>query len=359
LFSLGDLLPIQKICYHFLPMMDSFRHPGTIRVFTTIGIIILSACSLDDFIKNGKDKKVLWLSYLIALVLAGLTLYFIFSANGKDPSHTVLLKSTAELKEFLHGLNYNRFAAFIGILQLLFIIAFIIMQHRQQLLKKWLVPVIVSNLILFAWIALPFTVVSQYHTKTVNSYMESFPEGYPDINLNASVESEVVSDSVFISLHGYHNFYNKKITIQDHIITPTLNTAYGNFLHDKALRKTLKDYPFAFIIDSTGNRLEDEIHLKEFSPNRFVFEVSSKIPGRFVIFQQFNHNWKSKVNGMESPLIKTYHAFMGTRLPAGRSVIEWYYYPKRVYAAMMVSGIFLIILLFYFAWQRKLKTVHD
>jgi hypothetical protein len=62
---------------------------------------------------------------------------------------------------------------------------------------------------------------------------------------------------------------------------------------------------------------------------------------------------------MESPLIKTYHAFMGTRLPEGRSVIEWYYYPKRVYAAMMVSGIFLIILLFYFAWQRKLKTVHD
>jgi hypothetical protein len=39
LFSLGDATPLRHWCYQLLPLMDRFRHPGIIRLFTTVGIL--------------------------------------------------------------------------------------------------------------------------------------------------------------------------------------------------------------------------------------------------------------------------------------------------------------------------------
>ena len=36
LFSLGAAFPLRKFCYDHLPLMNLFRHPGTMRIFTTI-----------------------------------------------------------------------------------------------------------------------------------------------------------------------------------------------------------------------------------------------------------------------------------------------------------------------------------
>ena len=41
LFSLGPLTPIRGWSYQFLPLMDSFRHPANIRLFTSLGILLL------------------------------------------------------------------------------------------------------------------------------------------------------------------------------------------------------------------------------------------------------------------------------------------------------------------------------
>ena len=347
LFSLGNLIPLQKLFYDFIPLMNTFRHPGTIRCFTTIGMIILAAYPLDDFLKAGKNRKVLATAFM-ALVLVLISIIYLFIYSPEEDTGFVLSFNPSVLKDYLYHLSFDKFTAFILTVQLLFLISFISVLVRDRFPKKLFLGLVLFNSILFGWMGLPFTVVSQYKTAEVNNYINSFPDNYPLLQTNASVESEVISDSIPISVYGYHNFYNKKITIQDHIITPTLNSDYEVFLENRQLRQSLKGYPFVYMTDSNGKRVYALIQLTHLDPNRFVFDVQAPTNGKLVLFQQYNHIWKASVDDKEIGIQKANIAFMSIDVSAGNHRVEWKYKPSRVCVAIIVSIVSLLLILFYF-----------
>lgn len=355
LFSLGSLIPFQKFFYDFVPLMNTFRHPATIRVFTSIGMIILAGFALNNFLATSKDRKVLATAF-ITLVLILVALIYLFVYGPEEDTGFVMSFNPAVLKDYLYRLSFDKFSAFILTVQLLFIITFISILVRDRFPKKLFIGLVLLNSVLFGWMGLPFTVVSQYKTVDVNTYITSFPVGYPVLNTNASVESEVVSDSIKISVHGYHNFYNKKITIQDHIITPTLNRDYEIFLQDKKLRTALKGYPFVYMTDSNGHRTNAFIQLGYLNPNKFEFKVQSPLGGRLILFQQYNHNWKATINKNRVPISKANIAFMSIDVPAGDHEIQWEYKPVIVNRAIIISLVSLLLILFYFVIIRIRKN---
>ncbi|MEO7983564.1 MAG: YfhO family protein, partial [Bacteroidota bacterium] len=199
--------------------------------------------------------------------------------------------------------------------------------------------------------------------------------GYPAPDIHASAETAVISDSSGVALYGYANFYNKKITIQDYVITPTLNKDYEAFNADQKLRAAMADYPVAWLNDTLLDKTPDSIFtnkrfsiysdkaakpvihsqngsgnisLTHFSPNSFSFTVNSAVPSILSIFQQYNHNWKIKVNGATAPLLKMNIAFMGIRVPAGESTVEFRYKPSRVMSAIFLSVASIILLILFF-----------
>ena len=341
LFSLGNYVPVQKLFYQLVPLMNTFRHPATMRAFTSIGMILLAAYALDNFLRTGKDRKMLAGAF-ITLVLILLGLIYIFVYGPDEDTGFVLSFNPATLKDYLYRLSFSKFTAFILMVQLLFIIAFISIVVRKVFAKKVFIALMLLNAVVFAWMALPFTVVSQHATATVNNYIRSFPDGYPLLPANAPVEAEVISDSIPISIHGYHNFYNKKITIQDHIITPTLNSNYETFLQDRGLRQSLKGYPYVYLADSAMQKASADIKLLELQPNRFLFAVNNAAPGKLVLFQQYNHNWKAVIGNQEMKIEKAHRAFMSVSLPAGNHRVEWHYHPGSVWSALILSLITLL-----------------
>jgi hypothetical protein len=357
LFSLGNLIPFQKFFYDFVPLMNTFRHPGTIRVFTSIGMIILAGFALNKFLAAGKDRKVLATAF-ITLVLILVAIIYLFIYGPEEDTGFVMSFNPAVLKDYLYRLSFDKFSAFILTVQLLFIITFISLLVRDRFTKKLFIGIVLLNSVLFGWMGLPFTVVSQYKTADVNNYINAFPDGYPLINTNASVESEVISDSIEISVHGYHNFYKKKITIQDHIKTPTLNRDYEIFLGDKQLRTALKGYPFVYMNNNSGQRIDASIRLSELNPNKFVFNIQSSSGGKLVLFQQYHHNWKATMDNKQVPITKANLAFMSILVPAGDHVVQWEYKPVNVNTAIIVSLVSLLIILFYFVLTsiRKKQT---
>lgn len=357
-FSLGNLTPVQKFSYHFLPLMNTFRHPGTMRVFTSIGIILLAAYSLDAFFKRGKENKIQWLCYFGLILFFSSAIYFIVTEPHQLNSIQFNL-NTAALKQFLYNLSFQKFSLFICILQIIFILAFLFFQQRKIFSQKTLITLFVLNSIVFAWIGLPFTVVSQYKTSEVNNFIHSFPDGYSLPDVNASVESEVYSDSIQISPHGYSNFYNKKITIQDHIITPTLNTDYNQFLENKSLRSQLKDHSFVYVTKDSVSIQPAEIKLLKFTPDRFYFQVNSPVSGNLQLFQQYNPNWHVAINGKPVDIQKSNIAFMSVNISAGTSLIEWKYSPKKVYIGMILSALSLIVIVFYFVFKKKRNGIYE
>lgn len=231
------------------------------------------------------------------------------------------------------------------------------------------------NSLLFCWIALPFSFVSRVRTSTVNQYVQSFPKGYPIPVISSSVEAAVISDSSEIPIEGYANFYSKKITIQDHIITPTLNKDYEIFYSDHKLRKLMDGYPLAWLNDTLVKETPDSIPgnkkfsiyqpgmkkppviplnsngnilITGFTPNSFKFSINSSSPAFISIFQQYNHNWKAKVNGSVVPVLKMNIAFMGVQVPPGESTLEFVYKPAKVITAIWLSltALFIISLIY-------------
>jgi hypothetical protein len=357
LFSLGASTPVQEFSYRFLPFMDTFRHPGTIRVFTTIGILLLAAFQMDVFFRGEKQKWAVKAVYAIGAGLIVLIGWLLFS--GSISTGWTLSGSPAGMKQLLDRLTFHDMLLFISLAQLAFVGLFLF-YYRKKFSTRVFVVLFALNSLVFGWIGLPFTAVSKERTAAVNGYIASFPDGYPLPDVRASVEAEVVSDTIVISPYGYHNFYNKKITIQDEIITPTLNSDYEDFLNRFDLRSSFTGVPFIFVADTLRNDSllypaagQYAIRVKSFKPNRFVFEVTSNGTGPLFIFQQYNHNWEAKVNGEETPVTKSNIAFMSVSVPQGRSTVEFSYRPVNVYRGMMVSGLVILVLLYYFVLRKR------
>ncbi len=382
LLSLGSFTPLHKICYSILPGFNTFRHPGNIRLFTSIGMIMLAALYTKQLWQLSKEeiqKKLNIATYVLLGILLLPVIYSLVFQAGVISNITASLKA-GQPKAILDSLRFPSMLLIQALLQLGFL-ALMIWQIRKNSRNKYFLPVLIAaNSILFCWVALPFNFISQIRTKEVNQYVKSFPDGYPLPDLKASVEADVISDSTRIPIYGYPNFYSKKITIQDHIITPTLNKSYETYNSDHKLRKLMKGYPFAWLNDTIVYKIPDTINKKfsyacyakrekwkdrtkgslellEFSPNKFVFKAVTDQITVLSLLQQSNFNWDVFVNGKKQFRVRVDHAFMGVPIPAGESIVEFHYKPTTVIIAAWISLTMIVFLigftLIYYFRKRK------
>ena len=370
--SLGSSTPLHKLCYSILPLFDTFRHPGNIRLFTSIGIILLAAFYANHLLHSKDDytrKKLFAVLYALITALGLLSLYFLFQTGVRN-NIAAAFQNIKQPKIFLDEFSFNSFFLIQCIAQILFISALIILLRKSSIRKGITAGLFTLNSVFFCWIALPFNFVSQVKTSAVNQYIESFPKGYPIPAIGTSVEAAVISDSTDIPVYGYPNFYSKKITIQDHIITPTLNKDYETFYTNHKLRRLMDNYPVAWLNDTLVDKIPDtisgtkkfsiyhtdkpfipslqpaagngHINIIRFTPNSFALKINSPSPAYMSIFQQYNHNWKAKVNGSATQVFKTNIAFMSVLVPQGESIVELVYKPARVITAMWLSLIVIL-----------------
>ena len=389
LFSLGGATPVREWCYRILPFMDSFRHPATIRLFTCLGILILAASAFDKFLSNSFPvrKKILILSGLFTIIL--IVIMAIYS-HGSNIFRKLSVGnySINGIKQLIDTLTFAELAFVQSLLQLIFILFFFLIILRKNINKRFLSALMIANSIVFAWIGLPYTAVSQVRTSEVNAYLNTFPKGYPPPALYESIQSATNSDSVVISPLGYAGFYNKKISIQDHVITPTLNSNYESFLEQKNLRMQFNTYPYCYFADKSfelplpsidsflnkkiivfdvierpdliNNFSKGMIVLKNFNPNKFEFETTNPGFSLFNLFQQYNKNWTATVNGVSYYVYKTNIAFIGILVPPGTNTITFEYKPRYVHSALQITIVTLLIIATHFIlnWRKKFRSAH-
>jgi len=376
LFSLGDSTPVREWCHRFLPFMNTFRHPASMRIFTTIGIIVIAAHALNKFLihKETTAKKIKIITATIIILLLGIQVYYIFQSD------LFQLMGQEKGKSLIDKLSFADMAVLQGIIQTAFISLFLISVSKE--LKKYIPALIMINSIIFCWMALPFTFISQVKTSSVNQYIASFPANYPlpDISKSLIVAS---SDSSTASPLGQEKFYNKTISIQDHVITPTINTNYINFLKDTLLRKKLTNYPFAYFSDSTvlsttglpdsgrivlferigriieiNNHTTGTISVVKFESNKIELEVTANNDGLLNLFQQYHHGWRAFENNTELPVYRTNRAFISVPVSAGKHTVQFRFEPHDyIRITIYVSSFTLLLISIFFILQfRKKRT---
>lgn len=339
LFSLGNATPIRSWFYHAFPLMDSFRHPSTVRLFTNIGLLLLSGFGLINFVNEPADKLLILLCKILSIVFCVSLLLII---NNNDNFLHVIDIATSfksqheKLKNIIDKSSAIDWAIGGIVIQTLFLFALII--YQKPLNRAKIVSISIINLSLFTWMAMPYTHASQYPTSSVNSFIRSFDKGYP-LSLAKLQVKDNNADKNDVHLFGYKNYYKKRITIQDFIYTPTINSSYRNFLKDSLVRQEIMHHPFIYTNNNTP------IIIKKFTPNRLQFNVTLKSPSTVFITQQYNHNWSAIVNSYPHKVERSNIAFMKIKLPKGNHKVIMKYMPKYIWITLSLSIVTLCIIL--------------
>jgi hypothetical protein len=350
LFSLGAATPVHQFCYQMLPLFRTFRHPGVMRVFTSLGLIVMAAYALEEC-WQGKQQRLFQRIVMIALGILLMTAFLLLATGSLTGLTSLKSLQASAIKAWIDTISFEQLSFFVLTLQIIFLTLFLLLAKRR-VHQRMLPTILIANSVLFAWAALPLTAVSQYRVAAVNSFVASFPDGYPANIMNAPAETGSPSSPFSITVHGYTKFYDKTITVQDHLVTPTITRDYEAYLENSKFREKLKGYPLAYVLDESNGQRVDTVQLMHISPNRFVFDVHIKNPGRLHLFQQFHHSWQATVNGKKAEVAKDQIAFMSIAVPAGRSQVVWQYDPVHVKYAMVLAAITLCCLL-YFVFQKK------
>jgi Bacterial membrane protein YfhO len=391
LFSLGSVIPLREWCYRFLPLMDVFRHPASMRLFTTIGILLIAAWPLHEFFENPKrfnKHRLGFITLSLAIIIAALmTTSFAhtdFLPKAGGLFRNITSGNRAGLKAVLDSFTFNDYVIIQGLIQLAFLGLFFWFTWKPTERKLRFIPnLFLLNILLIAQLSIPFTFVTQVSPKAMNRIIKNSPDGFPAPALNQALPVYRLNDSTQNFEEALAGFYNKKPGIAEHVITPTILTAYDQFLSDSLLRNTVGRYGFAYCADavvtagSTLSLTDSSRHyifmdgaaqpigpvnnagssIKSFSPNSMTFSISNTGNTYFTVFQNYQPGWKVFVDEKEQPVLQANKSFLCVYVPAGTHTVRFVYRPVWVLAGMGVLLLSLAALLFLFFKRKKYDTV--
>lgn len=376
LFSLGDITPVRKLCYDYLPLMNTFRHPAQVRIFLIFSLLLLTAPGLKRIITGDSDNMALSKTkFSLVVITCSILLTTIIALAQPDSSSIFkLLKNStgiSSLKTTLDNLHLNQAIVISASIQLLFITGYIIWLRKRNsylLSSLW-----IANLFIMAQLALPATFVGMANPKEINAYINNSPAGFPTESLANTLKENSEDATVAFNQISLSYFYNKKIGISKVANSPAFLKQQEEFLNNSVLYDYTASMPAVYIADQTfnlagtnslkesntchfavttyvlnkGNSCDSasKVRISKLSANRFEIETESSTPGFLVLTQNYNHHWKVKTDNKSAEIYKTNLSFMGTPLQPGKHLIVFEFKPVNTIAAIWVMAGSIILLL--------------
>lgn len=384
LFSLGRVLPVRQFFYNYVPFTNLFRHPANMRLFTTIGLVILSAFSMDDLITLVKKNKA---GFYRAITMGFISLICIALIVFFESSHLykkVALFSNSFLsapdkrgfiKDFYDSLTFADAIFLEGTIQMVFLLAFLLLLRKGKKINiKWMAVLFVSNAMFLAQLSIPDTFVTQRSPYKINSFIKESPSGYPLPDLETSIAENTAREEATNREYGCAAFYSKNLVQVQEELNPSFTNSLRDFDLAPAVNKTVLQYPVCYFADTVvhlrdsskklpthkkilfvadssqatgssnlpGNK--NEIVIKQFAPWGLFFKTSTSEPGLFVLFQNYNINWKLFIDGKKSLIQKGNISFMYAEIGKGTHSIQFLYRPPYLAYSIIISLSTLIIM---------------
>lgn len=377
LFSLGDATPVRKLFFHYVPLMNFFRHPGTMRIFTTCGLLIISSFAMDDFFIALKNKSIKYYSLLSTAAMLLIAIVMTLQLNSNHLIATILtfkdgFSSTADkrgfIKLFYDSFSYSDAVLLEGIIQLLFLLSFIyLVKRRKQVASKFIIGLFILNPIVLAQFSIPVTFVTRQSPAKINQLIKESPVGYPLPDINTTIAANDVIEAASNREFGCASFYTKKIVQVQEELNPSFTQSLLQFDSAVNIANTVLQYPICYFADTVlrYNAAEnmdtifkkilftdevvspdisidsfvkkDVIIIKQFTPWGLIFETTLQQEKPFVLFQNYNKNWQLFIDGVEAPIYKGNLSFMYATINAGQHELRFLYKPTYLFMSLMVS----------------------
>ncbi|MBL7725776.1 MAG: YfhO family protein [Chitinophagaceae bacterium] len=392
LFSLGNLTPFRRLCYDYLPLMNTFRHPSQARLFLIFAILLLATPGVSQFIKNYSNLQILSKVNLPAITITGIILLLTITAIIQSGipvyfSHIYNTETTTSIKNIIDNISFSDAVIINGIIQLVFIATFAIWIRRRRRRKIWVFSFLwIGNLFIMSQLTLPSTFVGKTTPREINTLINHSPTGYPTEGLKNTISENSKNATDDFNKIALSYFYNKKIGISKTVNSPSFLQQQEQFIKNELLYNYIASFPVAYIADQTLSlkdsnqlRTKDSCHyaitdtvlvtdktcdnlnkaqIIKLSANKFEIETEMNRPGFLVLTQNYNHNWKATVDERPAMVYKTNLSFMGIGLATGKHKIIFEFSPINTIKAIwvMCSTIFILLLLGTVSLVRQSKA---
>jgi uncharacterized membrane protein YfhO len=100
-----------------------------------------------------------------------------------------------------------------------------------------------------------------------------------------------------------------------------------------------------------------KVSIEEEKPDRVAIKTSFRGTGFVVLADQFYPGWEAYIDGKQSKIFRTNGVQRGVVVPEGEHMIVFRYVPRRLYAAMAISGILLFASLFVLVRDVRLWKI--
>ncbi len=377
LFSLGDATPVRKICYSILPLMDTFRHPSQMRLFFLFAILLLITPGLrsllDQNISAPRLKKLKSITWVMGGAILLITI-LAFTGSGllkQFPGFSFSAIRTT-IKNVIENITLADAVFLNGLLQLIFIAAFLLWVWKYSRHKKIFSFLLVANLVIMAQLILPITFVSKTPAREINSLLHASPKGFSTAGLENPI-GENSSDALdHFDKIALSYFYNKKIGISRINNSPSFLEEQDEFLKTGLLYTYVSSMPVAYMADSVvqlkdTNILnlatncnfvfadsipgiksncdnDNKVTIKKISANCFGIETQSSLASLLILTQNYHHHWKVWVGGKSETIQKVNISFMGVSLPAGKHHVVFRFVPGSTIKALWVTLAMIVLL---------------
>lgn len=375
-----EILPIRKLMFDNVPLMNLFLQGPYLRIFLIFGIIPIIAAGIE---------KSLIFSRLLAkdLIISLSVLCFLFASVG-------LCYASFDFKD-IHELWLNKanwfdgwknlklktivgFQLIFGLLFLSPLIYSIVRIKRIEQKKTWITAIILLELFLVTqWNQSESVVDRNYSPIDTNKSLEICPKGFPIPNMipigindeqhafisplwrNTYIFQKQISFNGFSSfrLNNYDFLDNKNPFLKDFILKKPLfylcdtiapltdinkiiltdsslnNAAFFDFKEFKLL----KNYSFAANIN-------DSLKITGFSPNEAELIVKTKHKQLLIFNQSFHPNWNAKIDGKNVQIFRVNKNYQAILIPTGLHKVI-FYFSKNIIVFLYLLTQFVFLLL--------------
>jgi len=386
LLSLGSFGGLRSLAYYLLPLMNTFRHPACLRIFTIFFACFLAAWSIGQLAAGYKNNIYKIITYACFIVLAGL---FIFSIPAVSPFIHLIKEDAAglrqhtfpprawSLKHVISQFSPRQFMLADILLQIPFlvILLFYILPKRNMRAILWLTTI---NSLLHIFLLTKDTAADIQHVLD-----KTIVHGYPLPGLEKSLQENSVDDSAHFSEIGCANMYNKLVGRNGYRITPSNLLSQNAFWNNEPLRKTVMQYALCYRPDTilfspdnfpapapghsiavlndslkaaAINRYQPHgdcrLSILTFQPDYFCLESNAGEKEFAVLLQNDYPLWRLTIDGHRQPILRTNLSFMGMEIPAGHHRIEFTYADQHLVITFWLSAILFLLLLIALAFYR-------
>ncbi|MCB0689176.1 MAG: YfhO family protein, partial [Saprospiraceae bacterium] len=362
--ALAVELPLRK-WFNVLPLFNLFRLPSLFRYYTILAMVLIAAKMIGDHpypnIDTSRFRRLFLKISSLFLVLIIACAIILIIRRPEALFHLLKLEIGSISEAMIFQLAIHSF------LMIGFLVGAWLLRKRLAFYKLLLLYTAI-DLILAFQLNIHTSVLSEAPLSQMQPCIEQMPQGYPapspwDV-LGSNDDQSLQVGAIYrntntffkrIGWNGYTPFqYQKYIEFEK---TPFFNKALGLPAIFLTQSLTHSDSVGCFISVPLLNPTDEQLAIKNFTPNSITAVVYTALPYGLVYNQNFAKGWKATVDGHHTQLLPVDHSLMGLRLSPGTHEVTFYYDPGNLFNVFWISFTSLLIIALFYIWFNRKRLV--